>query len=204
VNELKLELKLANEELNKFKGIENELTKVKNENSTLKTQVTQLESYKQKYECKFTQSEEKFEKLFKLGKSQRDRTGLGYNRNISHDPKFTNTFVKGESSFSSTHTSLPMSKCNYCGIEGHFRFECKQRRRSYVSKPIFEPKKVKSNSMMDKTLKIKEDSKKIKQGKPIKKESPKIDSKKIKQVKPTIKESINKKLLNLPPITQQM
>ncbi|WP_274923148.1 hypothetical protein, partial [Streptomyces clavifer] len=54
VNKLKLELKLAHEELNKFKGIENELTKVKNENSTLKTQVTQLESYKQKYECKFT------------------------------------------------------------------------------------------------------------------------------------------------------
>ncbi|GHB31948.1 hypothetical protein GCM10010392_68960 [Streptomyces clavifer] len=73
-----------------------------------------------------------------------------------------------------------------------------------MSKPIFEPKKVKSNSMMDKTLKIMEDSKKIKQGKPIKKESPKIDSKKVKQVKPSIKESINKKLLNLPPLNQHM
>ena len=204
VNELESKLKLAYEELNKFKGIEIELTKVKNENSTLKTQVTQLESYKQKYECKFTHGEHKFEKLFKLGKSQRDRTGLGYDRNIAHDPKFTNTFVKGESSFSSTHTSLPKTKCNYCGIEGHFRFECQQRKRSYVSKPIFEPKKVKSNSMMVKILKIKEDSKKAKQVKPINKESPKIDSKKIKQVKSTLKESINKKLLNLPPITHQM
>ena len=56
--------------------------------------------------------------------------------------------------------------------------------------------KVKSNSMMDKTLKIKEDSKKTKQVNSIKKESPKIDSKKFKQVKPTLKESINKKLFS--------
>ena len=48
--------------------------------------------------------------------------------------------------------------------------------------------------MMVKTLKIKEDSKMIKQVKPIKRESPKIDSKRVNQVKPIIKESINKKL----------
>ena len=71
INELKFELKFAHEELNNFKGIGNELIKVKNENSTIKNQVTQLESYKQKYECKFTQGKEKFEKLFKLGKSKR-------------------------------------------------------------------------------------------------------------------------------------
>ena len=182
IDEIKFELKLAHEELNNFKGIENELIKVKNENSTLKNQVTQLESYKQKYECKFTQGEEKFEKLFRLGKSQRDRTGLGFDRYTSHDPNFTNTFVKCESSFSSTHSSLPMTKCNYCGIEGHFRFECKLR-RSHVSKHIYEPKEVESNSMKGKTLKIKEDSNKTKQVKQIKKESPKIDCKKVKQVK---------------------
>ena len=58
--------------------------------------------------------------------------------------------------------------------------------------------------MKGKTLNIKEDSKKIKQVKSIKKESPKIDSKKVKQVKPSIKESINKRLLNLSPLNQNM
>ena len=138
-----------------------------------------------------------------MGKSHGDRTGIGFNRNMPYDPKFTNTFVKGESSFSSTHTSLPKSKCNYCGIEGHFTFECKLRKRSHVSKPIFELKNGKSN-LKGKTLKTKEDSIKLKQVKPINKESPKIDSKRLKQVKPKIKESINKKLLNLPPLSQNM
>ena len=146
----------------------------------------------------------RLEKLFKLGKPHGDRTGLGFNKHTSHDPKFTNTFVKGESSFSSTLSPLPKSKCNYCGIEGHFRFECKLRRRSHVSKPIFELKKVESKSMKGKTLKIKEDSKKTKQVKSIKMESPKIDSKKVKQVKPSLKESMNKKLLNLSPLYQPM
>ena len=73
-----------------------------------------------------------------------------------------------------------------------------------MSKPIYKPKEVESNSMKGKTLKIKEDSKKTKQVKPIKKESPKIDCKKVKQVKPNIKESINKKLISLSPLNQHM
>ena len=58
--------------------------------------------------------------------------------------------------------------------------------------------------MKGKTLKTKEDSKNIKQVKLIKKETPKIDSKRLKQVKPNVKESINKKLLNLPPLSEHM
>lgn len=100
-NELELKLKLAYEELNNFKGIENELLKVKNENSTLKTQVTQLESFIQKYEDRFTQGEVKFEKLFKMGKFHKDMTGLGFDWNSSHNYKTVNTFVKGNSSLPS-------------------------------------------------------------------------------------------------------
>jgi len=199
INELKFELKKAHKDLNNYKEIENDLLKVKNENSILINKVTQLESYKRKYECKFTQGEEKFEKLFKLGKSQRDRTGLGFDKYTSHGPKFTNTFVKGESSFSSTHSPLPKTKCYYCGKEGHFRFECKLR-KSHMSKPIFEPKKVKSNSMKGKTLNSKEDSRKFKQVKTIQKESSKIDFKKTNGQS----KSIKKKLLTLPPLTLEM
>ncbi|WP_193450567.1 hypothetical protein, partial [Streptomyces plicatus] len=113
--ELEIKLKCTNEKINKFNGIEIQLIKVKNENSILKNKVTQLENQKQKYECKFTQSEEKLEKLFKLGKPHGDKTGLGYDKYTCHDPKFTNKFVKGESSFSSIHTNLPKTKCHYCG-----------------------------------------------------------------------------------------
>eukprot|EP00268_Persea_americana_P023284 TRINITY_DN22936_c0_g1_i1.p1 TRINITY_DN22936_c0_g1~~TRINITY_DN22936_c0_g1_i1.p1 ORF type:complete len:233 (+),score=36.87 TRINITY_DN22936_c0_g1_i1:216-914(+) len=65
VIKLKSELKLAYEDLNNIKGIGNELIKVQNENATLKTQVTQLESHKRKCKYKFTQGEEKYEKLFR-------------------------------------------------------------------------------------------------------------------------------------------
>ena len=45
-----------------------------------------------------------------MGKFQRDMTGLGFDWYTSHGPKITNTFVKGESSLSSTPTSLPKMK----------------------------------------------------------------------------------------------
>ena len=64
INELNYELKLAYKDLNNFKEIEKEIRK---ENTILKDQVTHPEGYKQKYEDMFTQGDEKFEKLFKMG-----------------------------------------------------------------------------------------------------------------------------------------
>ena len=138
-----------------------------------------------------------------MGKPHGDKTGLGYDKYTCHDPKFTNKFVKGESSFSSIHTNLPKTKCHYCGNEGHFKFECKLR-KSHLSKSFYETKKAKSNSLKDKTFKPKEDTKKFKQVKPSQHVSPKIDFKRTKQVKNGQIKSINKKPLTLPPLTLEM
>lgn len=64
--------------LNKFKSNEKEVETLKELKSQLKDEVTQLIWYKEKYECAFTHGEKKFERLFKLGKTHRDKTGIGY------------------------------------------------------------------------------------------------------------------------------
>ena len=69
-----------------------------------------------------------------------------------------------------------------------------------MSKPIYETKKAKPNSMKGKTLKSKEDSRKFKQVKPIQQESSKREFKKTKQIKHGQNKSIKKKFLTLPPL----
>lgn len=60
--------------------MENELEKVKSENLSLNKQIVQLKETNEVFEQKFTQGEEKYEKLFKLGKSQVDMTGIAYKK----------------------------------------------------------------------------------------------------------------------------
>lgn len=60
--------------------MENELEKVKSENLSLNKQIVQLKETNEVFEQKFTQGEEKYEKLFKLAKSQVDMTGIAYKK----------------------------------------------------------------------------------------------------------------------------
>lgn len=91
--------------LNKFKSNEKEVETLKELNSQLKDEVTQLIWYKEEYECAFTHGEEKFERLFRLGKAHRDKTGIGYIKQAKNNANASTIFVKEKGSSRTHNTS---------------------------------------------------------------------------------------------------
>lgn len=93
---------------------------------------------------KFTQGDEKLVKLLKLGKSQGDRAGLGYDRYNSHGHSSSTIFVKGKSSTSGAQSSKSNVVCQSYGIRGHLKFQCKLS-KNFKSIPFNNLYKGKSN-----------------------------------------------------------
>ena len=128
---------IASEEFNKIKSYEKEAETLSKINVLLRNEVTQLKWFKEKYEYSFTHGEEKFERLFKMGKYHRDKTGLGYNKIDKHNPNVSTVFVKGETSSSSQNISE--ITCHSCGSKGHVKYDCKieqikrQTAKTYVN-----------------------------------------------------------------------
>lgn len=165
---VKYELKKANEDLCKFKGLEDELELLKIQNSSLNNEVTQLKGNKEKFEYKFNHGEEQFEKLFRMGKAHRDMTGLDFYRYIKRALNSSTIFVKVESFTSSTQPSPSQVTCYYCSGQGHFKFEFKLRKNM---RPIPLNEHGKEKPINNKEKSVMKDSPKSKQVNTYKKES---------------------------------
>lgn len=125
LNEINSKFQIANEKLNKFKSDEKEAETLKEVNTQLRDEVTQLKWFKEKYEYSFTHREENFERLFKMGKYHRKKTGLGYNKVDKQNPNVSTVFVKGETSSSSENISEITS--HSCGSKGNVKYDCKMK-----------------------------------------------------------------------------
>lgn len=128
---------IPNENFMKLKNDEKEVATLRDLDTQLKNEITQLKWYKEKYENSFTHGEEKFERLFKMGKYHRGKTGLGYNKEIKHNPNISTKFVKGEGS--SSNQNISETACQFYGYKGessktHFNSHRNKQAKTFIIK----------------------------------------------------------------------